>query len=72
MPVTYKGIHPDAELRIDVLVDEQIVVELKSIEFIHPVHEAQVLTYMRLMNKPKGITINFNCTNLLKEGQKHL
>ena len=70
VPVTYKGIHLDAELRIDVLVEDLIVVELKTIETILPVHEAQLLTYMKLMNKPKGIIINFNCANLFKEGQK--
>lgn len=66
----YKGLSLDAELRLDVIVNDLIVVELKAIEGLLPVHEAQVLTYMKLLNKPKGILINFNCTNIFKEGQK--
>jgi GxxExxY protein len=46
------------------------LVELKAIESILPVHEAQLLTYMKLTRKPKGILVNFNCTNIFKEGQK--
>ena len=65
-----KGLSLDAELRLDVIVNDLIVVELKAIEGLLPVHEAQVLTYMKLLNKPKGILINFNCTNIFKEGQK--
>lgn len=72
IPVDYKGMSLEAELRLDVLVEDLILVELKAIDGLLPVHEAQVLTYMRLMNKPKGILINFNCTNIniFKEGQK--
>jgi GxxExxY protein len=60
----------DAELRCDILVDDAIVVEIKAVEAIAPVFEAQLLTYMKLLKKPKGILINFNCENLFKEGQK--
>jgi GxxExxY protein len=70
IPMEYKGAPFEAELRLDVLVEDLILVELKAIDGLLPVHEAQVLTYMRLMNKPKGILINFNCTNIFKEGQK--
>lgn len=70
VPVEYKGLLLEADLRLDVLVEDLIIVELKSIEGILPVHEAQVLTYMKLLKKPKGILINFNCTNIFKEGQK--
>ena len=70
VPVSYKGILMEAELRLDVLVEDLILVELKAIEGMLPVHEAQVLTYMKLLQKPKGILINFNCTNIVKEGQK--
>ena len=70
LPVEYKGLQINAELRVDFLVEELILVELKAIESILPVHEAQILTYMKLMQKPKGILINFNCTNIFKEGQK--
>ena len=69
-PINYKGVILDADLRLDVLIENFIIVELKAIEGILPVHEAQLLTYMKLMQKPKGILINFNCTNIFKEGQK--
>lgn len=70
VPVNYKGLELDAELRCDILVDDAIVVEIKAVEAIAPVFEAQLLTYMKLLKKPKGILINFNCANLFKEGQK--
>jgi GxxExxY protein len=70
VPIEYKGLGLDAELRLDVIINDLIIVELKAIEGILPVHEAQVLTYMKLLKKPKGILINFNCTNIFKEGQK--
>ena len=72
VPVNYKGIQLDADLRFDVLVEDLIVTELKAMEGILPVHEAIVLTYMRMLEKPKGIIINFHCTNIFKEGQKTL
>ena len=68
--VGYKGIDLDTELRCDLLIENVIVVELKSVDSIIPVHEAQLLTYMKLLEKPKGILINFNCSSLFKEGQK--
>jgi len=71
-PINYKGITLDADLRLDVLIEDFIIVELKSMEGILPVHEAQLLTYMKLLQKPKGILINFNCINIFKEGQKTL
>ncbi|HEX7846085.1 MAG TPA: GxxExxY protein [Chitinophagaceae bacterium] len=72
VPISYKGIHLEAELRLDVLVEDLIIVELKSIDCFAPVHEAILLSYMKLLEKPKGILINFNCTNIFKEGQKTL
>jgi GxxExxY protein len=68
--VKYKGLDLDADLRCDLLVEDQIVVELKAVESILPVHEAQLLTYMKLMKKPKGILLNFNCINIFHEGQR--
>jgi GxxExxY protein len=70
VPINYKGMSLDADLRLDVLIEDLIVVEIKAIEKINPLHEAQVLSYMRLLEKPKGILINFCCTNIFKEGQK--
>ena len=68
--VSYKGAELDTEVRCDLLVEDAIIVELKAVDGIIPVFEAQLLTYMKLLQKPKGILINFNCVNLFKEGQK--
>jgi GxxExxY protein len=70
VPIIYKEETLDTELRLDVLVEDIIVVELKAVEVLHPLYDAQLLTYMKLLKKPKGILINFNCTNIFKEGQK--
>jgi len=70
VPINYKGDYMDADLRFDVMVENQLIVELKSNEGINPVHEAVLLSYMKLLQKPKGVIINFNCTNIFKEGQR--
>jgi GxxExxY protein len=72
VPLEYKGLQIDTELRLDLLVENVLCVELKSIEGFLPIHEAVLLTYMRMLQKPKGILINFNCTNIFKEGQRTL
>lgn len=70
VPVEYKGVRVETDLRCDFLVESAIVVELKAVDVLAPVFEAQLLTYMKLLEKPKGILINFNCANLFKEGQR--
>ena len=70
VPVSYKGIDIDAELRCDLLIEDAIVIEIKAVDAIAPVFGAQLLTYMKLLQNPKEILINFNCANLFKEGQK--
>jgi GxxExxY protein len=70
IPINYKGIELDAELRVDLLVEDVLPVELKSTEGFHPIHEAIIMSYMKLLEKPEGLLINFNVTNLFKEGQK--
>jgi len=70
VPFLFRGLPLDCDLRLDLLVDDRIVVEIKAVEGILPIHEAQLLTYLKLLNKAKGILINFNCTNIYKEGQK--
>lgn len=70
IPIEYKGLDIEAILRCDFLVDDLMVVELKSAEKILPIHEAQIITYMKLLKVSKGIIINFNVTNIFKEGQK--
>lgn len=72
IPLKYKGLQLDAKLRYDILVEDQIILELKSIEGLLPIHEAVLMTYLKLLGKPKGILINFNCTNIFKFGQKTL
>lgn len=70
VPVNFKGLDIDCNLRFDLLVENLIIVELKTVENFLPIHEAQLLTYLKLLEKPKGILINFNCVNIFKDGQK--
>ena len=67
LPVNYKGCQLDCGYRIDILVEKEIVIELKSIEQLKRIHEAQILSYMKLANIKIGFPINFNVT-LLKDG----
>lgn len=69
--VEYKGLTIDTELRADLFIEQCIVLELKAIETILPIHEAQILTYMKILEAPKGILINFNCINLINDGKNH-
>ena len=69
-PVNYKGIILDADLRLDVLVEDFIIVELKAMRKFYRFMKHSFLTYYEIVAKPKGILINFNCTNIFKEGQK--
>ncbi|MBO9617429.1 MAG: GxxExxY protein [Niabella sp.] len=64
VPVVYNDIYIDTELRLDLLVNNCVVVELKAIEHILPVHEAKLLTYMKLLQKPQGLLINFFTDNI--------
>ena len=67
IPVVFRGEILDKEFIIDLIVENEIVLELKSVEFILPVHEAQLVTYLKLSGKKLGLIINFN-EALLKEG----
>lgn len=67
LPVVYKGLKLDCGYRLDLLVEDTVVVELKAVEQLLPVHEAQLLTYLHLAHKPVGLLINFNVP-LLKDG----
>jgi GxxExxY protein len=60
LPVEYKGIKLDCSYRVDLIAQEEVVVELKCVEKVLPIHEAQLLTYMRLTGKRVGLLINFN------------
>lgn len=70
VPVFYRNIEIDTKLRVDLFVENCLVVELKSVEKIEPIFKAQLLTYMRLLKAPKGVLVNFNCLNLFREGQE--
>ncbi len=69
LPVTYKGVDLDCGYRLDLLVAGKVVVELKSVEALDPVHEAQLLTYLKLGGWKVGLLINFNVPRL-KDGIK--
>jgi len=69
VPVIYKDLYLDYGYRLDLLVENQVIVEVKSVDQLHPVHEAQVLTYLKFAEKEIGLLINFN-VKLLKEGLK--
>jgi GxxExxY protein len=71
IPIDYKGISLDCGYRLDFLIDDYLVVELKAVEQILPIHQAQVITYMKLAEAPVGILINFN-VKLLKDGIRRL
>lgn len=70
IPIVYKGVEIEADFRCDLLIEECLVIELKAIDKVQPIHEAQLLTYLKLLKLPIGLMINFNCTHLFKEGQK--
>jgi len=69
LPVVYKGKMLNKEFIIDLLVENEIIIELKAVEIVLPVHEVQLLTYMKLADKKLGYLINFNVP-IIKEGIK--
>ena len=66
-PVQYDGLSLDAALRLDILVESQLILELKAVEQIAPVHKAQMITYLKLTNRRVGLLINFN-VSVIKDG----
>ena len=71
VPVTYRGVKIDCGYRIDLLVEDKVVVELKAVERLEPIHEAQLLSYLKLSGYQIGLLINFNA-RMLKQGIKRL
>jgi GxxExxY protein len=67
IPIVYRGVHFGAGFRCDLLVGDKVIVEIKSIDAIHPVHKKQVLTYLKFADKRLGLLINFNVA-LIKNG----
>jgi GxxExxY protein len=70
LPVVYKEVKMDCRYRLDLLIENKVIVEAKSCEALHDIHMAQVLTYLKLSNCKLGLLINFNVT-LLKDGITH-
>ena len=71
LPVVYDNIKLDAGYRIDLLVEDKVIIELKSVELIIPIHQAQLLTYLKLSGKQLGLLINFNVQDM-KTGIKRM
>jgi GxxExxY protein len=71
VPLFYKGKNLNKNFLVDILVEREIIIEIKAVEFILPVHEAQIISYLKLTNKKLGILINFN-VSLIKNGFKRI
>lgn len=67
LPVVYKNIKVDAGYRLDIVVNNAVIIEIKAVEELHPVHTAQLITYLKLSGIKYGLLINFNVRSL-KEG----
>lgn len=64
LPVIYKGLKIDAGYRLDIVINDEVIVELKSVETLHPIHTSQLITYLKLSNIRYGLLINFNVKSL--------
>ena len=71
VPLDYKGERIDSRLKLDMLVEGRVIVEVKAVEALHPIHQAQVVTYLKLTGLPAGLLMNFNSI-VLKSGLKRL
>ncbi|RKS99472.1 GxxExxY protein [Flavobacterium sp. 123] len=70
VPINYKDFVVESDLRCDLFIEESLVLELKTVEKVLPIHEAQLMTYMKLLKVPMGLIINFNVKHIFNEGQK--
>jgi len=71
LPIVYKGVHLDCGYQMDVVVENRVVLELKSVEKLLSIHEAQLLTYLKLSKAPLGLLINFN-VHVLRDGVRRM
>lgn len=71
LPILYDGVRLDAGYRLDMIVNGAVIVEVKAVERLNPVHEAQLLSYLRMTNKKLGLLINFNM-KMLRDGVKRV
>ena len=67
VPIHYKGKLLDQGLKLDIIVNDLVIVELKAVDTMLPVFKAQLLSYLKLTGKPKGLLINFHCENIVKQ-----
>jgi len=70
LPVEYKGVHLNCGYRIDLLIEKKLIIELKVVEKVLPIHEAQILTYMKLANVPNGFTHKLQCQIVKRRDKK--
>lgn len=70
IPIEYKGLTLESELRCDLFIEKCLVLELKAVDKIAPIYEAQLMSYMNLLEAPIGLMINFNVKNIFQQGQK--
>jgi GxxExxY protein len=66
VPILYDGMELESDLKLDLMVNDTIIIELKAVENVLPVHESQLLTYMKLLEKPQGLLMNFYTENLTR------
>lgn len=66
LPVKYDNVYLDITFRLDILVEDKVIIELKSVDEIKPIHFKQLNTYLKLTNKKLGLLVNFNCSNILE------
>ena len=71
LPVLYQGLRLQSGYRVDLLIENRIVVELKCVDAVLPIHKAQLMTYLRLANMPLGLLLNFNVVHL-RDGIKRI
>ncbi len=72
VPINYKGVDLDFDFKCDLFIEDLVIVELKAVNEILPIHDAQLLTYMKLLSVPKGLILNFHSNTIFLEGQKTL
>jgi GxxExxY protein len=71
IPILYRGKTIDAALRLDLLIEKHVVVELKAVEKLLPIHQAQLITYLKITKYPVGLLVNFN-VNMIQQGIKRV
>lgn len=72
IPIEYKGLELESDLRCDLFIEDCLVLELKSVDRIIPIHVAKLMSYMKLLQTPMGLMVNFNVTNIITKDKKHI